>query len=364
MGALALKPNASHVTARLRALYERRAADRIFAAFSLPSPGRTLAEFRATHRDGPCAYPDPAERLAFWARLQGECTPTEDDSLPRVYLGEMDQGLYGGLLGGEVSFVCNAESGWISSMVPPLLTDWAGLDRLRFDRAHPWFDRYLRQLRLFAQGAAGKFGICPFVMINGLNFVYELVGATATYLALVDCPDIVRRAIDLGFAVNAAVQDAFCEHNPLYHGGTFDLGCQWLPGRTVMESVDPFHLTSAACFDAWGREPLERAFARYDGGQIHLHGNGRHLLEAVVTVRGLKAILLGDDKGFPPAFSVLETMRAQAGDMPLVASVGFGEFCEALNSHQLTGGVLYQVGGAPDADTVNRCMDAVRAYRT
>ena len=362
MSNLAYKANAEQVVERLRPLYERHAMDRVFAAF-IPPAGAALKDFRKAHQEGPCDYPDPPERIAFWDRLLSEAPPVEDDSMPRVYLSEMDQGLYGGLLGGDVRFVCNTDNGWISSMVPPLLKDWSGFDRLRFDKSHPWFARYVKQLRVYAAGARGRFGICPFVMINGLNFVYELVGATDTYTSLLDCPDTVRRAIDLGFEVNAAVQDTFFEHVPLYRGGTFDYGCQWLPGRTVMESVDPFHMTSVAYFEDWGRGPLERIFARYDGGQIHLHGNGRHLLEAAATVKGLQAIYLGDDKGFPSAFSVLPEMRSRAGDMPFVVNVAFPDLFAQLKSHQLTGGVLYLVSGAPDAATVNRCMEKVRAYR-
>lgn len=362
MSDLVCKSNAEQVVERLRSLYEGRAVDQVFAAF-IPPVGEALKEFRKTHREGPCDYPDPAERIAFWGRDLAEAPRVDDDSMPRVYLSEMDQGLYGGLLGGDVRFVCNTDTGWISSMVPPLLKDWSEFDRLRFDKAHPWFGRYLKQLRVFVDGARGRFGICPFVAISGLNFVYELVGATDTYTSLLDCPDTVRRAIDFGFEVNAAVQDAFFENVPLYHGGTFDFGCHWLPGRTVMESVDPFHMTSPAYFEEWGRGPLERIFARYDGGQIHLHGNGRHLLEVVVPVKGLKAIYLGDDKGFPPAFSVLDELRARAGDMPFVVNVGFEDFAEKLEGHRLTGGVLYQVSGAPDAATANRCMEKVRAYR-
>ena len=364
MSDLAYKANAGEVVERLRSLYERRASDRIFATFSVPGDGKEpLAAFRKTHSEGPCDYPDPSERIQFWDRLLREATLVEDDSLRYAYLTEMDQGLYGGLLGGDVRFNCNPHTGWISSMVPPLLKDWSDFDRLHFSKSHPWFGRYLAQLRVFVEGARGKFGVCPFVLINGLNFVFELVGATETYTSLLDCPDTVRKAMEFGFDVNVAVQDAFFENVPLFQGGTFSLGCQWIPGRIIMESVDPFHMTSVAYFEEWGRAPLERVFARYDGGEVHLHGNGRHLLEAVSTVTGLKAIQLGDDTGFPQAFAVLDELRSRSGSVPLVVSVGFKDFADKLTRHQLHGGVLYRVNGAPNADAANRCMEEVRAYR-
>jgi hypothetical protein len=358
------KPGAVTAVERLRALYERRAADRIFAAFEVSDPDSpVLAEFRRIHPAGPCDYPDPSDRVAFWDRLLARQAPLEDDALPLAYLGEMDQGLYGGLLGGDVRFDCDPARGWISSMVSPLLADWSGLVSLRFSPEHPWFRRYLAQLRTFVAGAAGRFGICPFVAINGLNFAFELVGATETYTGMLDRPEELRRALDLAFEVNAAVFDAFFENVPLFHGGTFDYWCGWLPGRTIMESVDPFHQTSARHFEEWGRGPLERLFARYDGGEVHVHGNGRHLLEAVSTVAGLKAVFLEDDTGSAPAFEVLDELKARTGDVPLVVRAEFPDFVARLSRRELPGGVLYRVRGAPGVSAVTACLDEVRAYR-
>ena len=62
---------------------------------------------------------------------------------------------------------------------------------------------------------------------------------------------------------------------------------QWVPGRIVSESIDPYHMTSVDYFEQWGREPAERILRHFDGGVIHIHGNGRHLLEAAATLQGL-----------------------------------------------------------------------------
>ena len=77
----------------------------------------------------------------------------EDDSLPCAYLSEFDQGIYGGMLGGEVRFLANPDMGWVSSMVPPLLKDLVELDRLRFDPSNVWWQRYLRQMDVFVNAA-------------------------------------------------------------------------------------------------------------------------------------------------------------------------------------------------------------------
>jgi len=361
MTALAYKPSAEKVFARLRLLHARRAQDRIFAVMDVPS--HALAEFQSRYADGFCDYPDPRERIRFWDRLLAERASVEDDAIPSAYLSELDQGLYGGVLGGAAQFLAHPESGWISSMVSPLLNDWSEFDRLRFDPAHPWFQRYLRQLDVFTARAAGKFGVSHFILINGLNFVFELVGATRTYLSLDENPDMVRRALDLALELNVAVQETFFQRVGLLEGGTASNMVQWIPGRVVSESVDPFHMTSVAYFERWGREPVEQVFRRFDGGVLHIHGNGRHLLEAVATIRGLKAIYLGDDKGFPRAIEVLESLRRRTGDLPLVLHAGYREFVERLDRHQLPGGVFFQVSEVPDVAAANRLMDRVRAYR-
>lgn len=360
MSALAYKRNLAEVLPRLKSLYARQSPDRICATLEIPSPA--LDAFARLHPEGFCPYPDPEERIAFWDRLLGERKSLDDDSVPAAYLSEMDQGLYGGVLGAHVQFMTHPDTGWISSMVPALLKDWSGLAGLGFDPQHPWFQRYLRQLDVFVRGARGKFGVSHFILIDGLNFAFELVGATKTYLALEECPEMVRRAIEFAFELNIKVQETFFANVPLLDGGTASNMVQWIPGRIVSESVDPFHMTSVKYFENWGREPVERILGRFDGGVVHIHGNGRHLLEAVSSVRGLKAIFLGDDKGFPSAFDVLPSLRARTGDVPLVVQAGYEAFQARLADHTLPGGVLYKVQNVPTAADANRLMEKVRSY--
>ena len=354
-------PDGETVLRRLRRLYEERAGGIALASMDVPSAA--LAAYAKERKAGFCDYPDPDERIRFWDAYLAERTGVRDDSVPSVYLAEMDQGLYGGLIGGEAQFIFDPDTGWISSMVAPILKDWSEFAQLAFDPDHKWFRRYLRQLDIFVEASRGKFGVSHFILINGLNFLFELFGATRTYLDLIERPEMVRKAVDFAFDLNAKVQDAFFERAPLLEGGTCSNMVQWIPGRIISESVDPFHMTSVEYFEKWGRGVLERIFARYDGGVLHIHGNGRHLLEAVSSVKGLKAIFLGDDKGFPPAFEIVESVRQRVGDMPLILGVSFPDFRRALESHRLTRGVFYQVSAVPDVDAANRCMDLVREYR-
>lgn len=345
---------------RLRALFNERSQNQICARMEVET--NALRKFAEKYPSGYTQCPELQDRTAFWEELFAERAMIRDDSIPCAYLTEMDQGLYGGIVGGTAQFMAHPETGWISSMVSPILKDWSGLEKLVIDHHCKWYRFYLSALAHFRKAGEGKFAISHFILIDGLNFLFELFGATQTYLELEDHPEQVRQAIDFAYELNVDVQKAFFERCPLLEGGTCSNMMQWIPGRIVSESVDPFHMTSVDCFEKWGRAPVERILATFDGGVLHIHGNGRHLLEAVATIRGLKAVFLGDDLHFPSAFSQLRVLKRRLGDMPVVLNVGFPEFVAALEAHQLEGAALYIVQHVPDADTGNCLMDRIREY--
>jgi len=359
-GALQYCPDLCERIERLRSLYERRAMDRVFAVMGVPR--KALAEFAARYASGPCECPPLEERVRFWDSFLSEAPAVEDDRIPAAYMTELDQGLYGGLLGGKATFMAHPDAGWISSMVAPMLAELDEMDRLHRDEHGEWARRYADTLSAFVKAAQGKFGISHFILIDGLNFVYELVGATKTYMALDERPELVRRAINAAFSLNAWVQDRFFEAVPLVAGGTCSNMASWVPGRVVSESVDPFHLTSAEYYARWGREAVERILSRYDGGVVHLHSNGMHLIEAVCATPGVRAIRFESDGDSPPLSRLTEISR-RSGDMPLIIECGYEAFLAAVRDRTLAGGAIYDVSDAPDARAATECMERVRDYR-
>lgn len=363
---LSYRVDEDRVLARLRSFYEDKGDRGILASMQVPS--RELRRFAETHQAGYCDYPDPEERIRFWDRLLMERRAVNDDSVPSACLSEFDQGIYGGLLGGQVRFQCFPEDGWISSMVAPLLADWSGFEKLvessSFDSGNRWIQMLERQTEIFMKAARGRFGVSHLILINGLNFVFELVGATETYLSLSIEPAMVRAAIRFALDLNLKIQSLFFQLVPMVKGGTCSYVGQWIPGRVVNESADPFHMTSVDCFEQWGRGPIEDVFSSFDGGVIHIHANGRHLLPAVCSLKGLKAVHLMNDRGYPSAFEVAgELKRGCLENIPvIVADVEYRAFKDALDRHSLAGGVFYQVVNVPDGDEANRSMDKVRAY--
>lgn len=217
MNNIQYKKNADSVIERLTLLYERKASDQIFALFKLPS--KTLADFSANNKEEYVQYPDPEKRINFWDSLLKENIQLEDDSIPSVYLSEFDQGLYGALIDGEIQFLCDPKKGWISSMIKPIYDDLMLFHPKPSDEHHLWFQRYKHQLKVFSEASKDKFGISHFILIDSLNFIFELIGATKTYLSLYECPDKVNEVIDFAFQLNMKIHNKFFESTPSYKGG-------------------------------------------------------------------------------------------------------------------------------------------------
>ena len=101
MCTLTYKPGYAEVLERLRRLYERRGA----IASSPRWRSQPALPIRRQYPQPQCDYPDPGRAGRILGQAAAERAAVEDDSLPSAYLSEFDQGLYGGLLGGEVRFL-------------------------------------------------------------------------------------------------------------------------------------------------------------------------------------------------------------------------------------------------------------------
>lgn len=359
---LLYKKNAAETVERLSRLWSRQAKDCIFAHFALPT--RALTEFARTHESGPTTYPDPRERIRFWDEHLSELADVEDDWMPIAYLSEFDQGVYAGALGAPIYYMTHADMGWVSSMAPPILDSLDDVDRLRTDENADAIRLMDEQCRIFADGARGKFGVAPFIVIDAMNFVAEMRGMTQAFEDVIDNPEAVTRLMDFALELNVFIQERARDALDGFAGGCFVNMGSWAPGKPVLFSVDAYHLAHPDFYYRWGEPHLQRLLDHFGGGLLHLHSNGRHLLEHVRKLRGLLCVLLIDEEWSPRAYDHLHEFREKAGDVPLVVGCGFEEFARDLAANRLPGNVLYVVSGAPDADAANRTMERVRSHRS
>lgn len=358
---IAYKPNATAVAERLALLWSRKAQDRIFAQMFVPVS--TFSGYSEINAEDPIALPDISERFAFWDGRLAELATLEDDSLPSAYLMEFDQGISGGVLGAPMRYLVDRQTGWISSMTMPILDDLSKIDSLKIDMDAEVLMRLDEHLRFYSEKSRGKFGIAPFIVIDAMNFVVEARGATQAYLDPTDSPDLVRQLMDFAFDLNVFLQERVQNTTDTFLGGSFCLPGLWAPGNPVMFSVDAYHLASPGFYYEWGEPHLQKLLDHFGGGHLHIHSNGRHLIEHAAKLRNLTSINMGDDIGNPRAYDELELIKRKAGDVPLIVGCEYGEFVRDLESNALPGNVLYMVVGLPSIMEANLLMEKVRGYR-
>ena len=372
---LAYKKNAKEAAERLSLLWSRKAQDKIFAHMSVPT--KTLTEFAANNVDGTTTYPDPKERIKFWDSYLSEMADLEDDSLPIAYLSEFDQGVYAGALGAPMSYMMHKNVGWVSSMCPPILDDLAHLDE--FIAKHVGFlpgnDGPVRlpalpgtiklmdeQVKIFADGARGKFGIAPFIVIDSMNFVSELRGATSSFEDTFDYPEQTKRLMDFAYDLNVFIQSRVQQATDTFMGGSFVNMGTWAPGNPILFSVDAYHLARPDFYYEWGEPHLQRLLDHFGGGLLHIHSNGRHLIEHVNSLRGLVCIYLLNEDWSIRAYDELDRMKSLAGDVPILIDCRADEFERDMDAGKLPGNVLYKVTNLPSTNEANRLMGKVRKY--
>ncbi len=354
------KKNYMKVISRMKDLYGGLGVDHIYAKMNIPNP--VLEFFANTFDDGPVNQPDVKERSIFWDEVLSIYSNLEDDSIPSCYLSEFDQGLYAGLLGGKVKYLRHAASGWISSMVEPFINDIKEINNFYFDENCTIYKNYINQMEIFKKQGQGKFGISHFICLDGVNFMFELRGATQTYYDLIDYPDEAKKIIDFSTKLCIKVQDDFFKTIGLLQGGTVSNVSQWLPGKIVSESVDAFHLTSSQMFEEWGLDVVKTLFNHFNGGVIHLHTNGHHLINSISKIRGLKCIVFLDENFAEPCYKKLDELSRLCGRIPMVISIPFEEFVNKLESKELPKNILYDVLKVPDIKTANEIMKKVQSY--
>jgi hypothetical protein len=357
------KKNLDEVKARLFRLFEGKGRDEIFATTIIPS--KALKEYAAVFPQAEMEYPDLHARAQFWDAYQKEGENLEDDSFPQAYMSEFDEGLYAGLLGAKIRFLNNPEWGWVSSMSVPFIEDVKDLKSLSFDTGCSWAEILKKQLLFYADYAKDKFGISHFILIDGLNLLLELRGATNMYYDCLDAEEEVRKFMALARDLNYWVQDTFFDAIGFHDGGTVSNMGQWIPGKIVSESLDPYHMAAPDFFYQWGLKGIEEMFSRYDGGIFHIHsGNGQHLVPLAAKVKGVKMISFIDENWNSfKAYQRLNEIDAERGDVPVGISIPYPVFKEKLEKHELPGNVLYTVTGVDSEKTANSLMKHVKSYR-
>jgi len=353
--------NANLVFRRLDELYSGKGKNKIYA--SIFQKGYHRINTTSTYdKDGKVIYsePDDSNYISFLNKCNA-FSEMDDDSFPYYYLNDFDEAIYAVLFGARSVFSDMGDR--VSSISYPFILDYDEVKNFKLNENHLWIQRLKCRLEYCARHLKGIIGISDFINISGLNFAVAIRGATEAYMAVIEEPEKMKCVINFSVDLNIWLREIFYNIIGLQNGGSYIFN-QWFPGKIINESVDAYHMTSADTFDEYGKDSLEKIFTHFDGGVLHLHGNGRHLLKSVSALKGLKLLNLGDDEPFPRAHDVLDDLSEKRGKVPIHLSIPYDVFIKRFKANDLPGNILYSIYEIPDNIDKQTLIDEIRAYKT
>jgi len=369
MGNMIVKDNLQQTFDRLLAYAERRLGQGILASVgaTAPSTGNADAQAEGGIQTRECLLladlagcvrqTESSLRDFFPAALRCDYYPVVN---PTMNFGES---IWSGLLGAPITFAGTRSHTWSYCAAPPL-EDFSRFPFAPLDPANYWYRKMLEVTGYYVKHLPSRCDISPFIFMDCLNLLVELRGATQAYLDLYENAEIIPQFLDWSVDVNCALYDAQAElardfTTRAFGGHPFHR----YSGACIPNlSIDAYGLCAAEIYRKWGLEQHRRVVNRYGGGRLHIHGNGRHLCELVAQNTRLTSCNMGDDVGYPPAWTIVRKLRDRMTPVPIEVNMPLDAFLQGLSQHTLPAGVYYHTMTDSLADA-NRIMDQVFEYR-
>ena len=281
---LVLKPDWEMSQERYKAWWQREIVDRplllawsrrpepAYAVEPLP-PARTPQE-KWMHAD---LRAGAFESSAVWSYYGGDAFPYFDTNV--------GPGSYALFLGARPGF--DWETVWFHSCI----ADMTKAPLPEYDRANPWWQQSLDIVKAGARLRGKALTSFP-DLVEGLDILASLAGATETLLALVDTPERVHaflgRITDLYFAYYDRLADIVRDDD----GGTcFSAFHIWGPGRTAKLQCDFSAMIGPKMFDEFVAPYLSAQADRLDNVIYHLDGPDAIChLDSLLGIPGINAI--------------------------------------------------------------------------
>jgi hypothetical protein len=310
--------------ARYRAFWARESVERPLVGFSFKT-WFPLQEFAASAawQDAPYLTPDMVAPEAFLddqERLLREGEVIQDDILrgatPSQAVPWLD-----GMLGGKLRILPGSILGEERCL------PWDELERLRLEREHPWFAKYVACIVALVRRSAGRYPVSHGTLHGPSDLAASLRGHSQSVMDLLEEPERARALLERMAEIFCEVTQAAWERIPLYHGGYFDGQYQlWAPGPIIRMQEDATGLYSPQLYRRF-LQPVDRALAsRFPCAFIHLHSTSMFLLDAFLEIEELRCFEVNYEliSGGPPVAGMLPYWRRiQAAGRPLLIRGSF-----------------------------------------
>jgi hypothetical protein len=346
------KKNLDEVISRNRKLWNREATGKILAKIDL-GEASTMRMWEQALAPGIC--PDYRRMFDVFLRDFQRREHLLDDAMPTARPNIGDYG-FGAYVGAEVIF---GEGG---AYARPFLSSMKDVGALRFDPENPWVRFLDESTRYFAEQSEGLCATSIIETTDSLNFAENVFGS-GVFLEIYDHPRELLDLFDFAYEMNIRLIELQRKHIRKLGGGYFDLHEEWLPGDCVWLSVDAWGQCSAQDFRRLGKHHLQKMIDHFGSGWLHMHNSHLHLLEEVVTVKGLLGIGILDDPRQVPCFERLPAIRETTGDIPLQINCRKQPFLASMDQGTLPRNVMYWIdSGVESVEEGNAIMERVYEY--
>lgn len=244
------------------------------------------------------------------------------------------------LSGGHLNF---SEGSGGTNWIEPSVASWEGFEA-RIATDGPVWKGVLGYARFLAAAARGKFlvGVCD--LHSNLDALSALRGPENLCLDLMDCPELVDRAMAGVRRLYAPVYEAVREASGS-DGKTGSIG--WIPfwceGRYAVIQCDFMCMVGPEAFNRFVRPALEEEAAYLDHCILHLDGPGalRHL-DGILSIGDIDAVQWVPGDGQRPMHEWLDVLRRiQAAGKGLQIHGVSPEQVKSLHRELSPAGVVY-----------------------
>ena len=288
---LLYKPDFEDARAHWEAFWQQDIIDRPCLAVTAPKAGceRPPGPPYMDGWDG-----DFEDAVARW-EAHAEATYFCGDAMP-YFLPSFGPDQFGAFLGADLT---RADSP--TSWAVPFVENWEDVLPLKLDANNPWWQKMLSFMRTAAKASEGKYLVGMLDLHSNLDALASIREPQDLAMDLLDCPELVHRALADVRAIYSQVYDGLYEAGRMDGRGTIGWLSFYSPGKFTAIQCDFAIMVSPAQFDEFIRPALVEETGFLDHSIYHYDGIGalRHL-ESVLSIPTLDGIQWVPGAGNPP----------------------------------------------------------------
>ena len=314
---LLYKPDFEDARAHWEAFWNHEMIDRPCLAVTAPKAGHVIPS-APPYLDGWDG--DYAEAVARW-EARAEHIYYAGDAVPYIQ-PSFGPDQFGAFLGADLE---RSEDSYVrTSWAVPFVKSWAEALPVRLHPENAWWQKMLDFMRTAGEASEGKYLVGMLDMHSNVDALASIREPQDLCMDMLDCSDLVHRALADARAVYADVYNALYGAGNMAGRGTIGWCAFYASDRFAMTQCDFAIMVSPQMFDEFILPALTEECDFLDHSIYHYDGPGalRHL-ESVLSIKSLDGIQWVPGAGNPPQSQwpeLLQRIQAAGKSLHITAS--------------------------------------------